>query len=137
MVVLSLFVVVLTPLAPGPVPRVLFSNLSMHMNLYVCMSLDYRGKALCCLLSFGSGHFYSMQHGHLVSSRLLHPVPQHPQPMAALLLLTFHTSGGLSVAMVTWQSFSQHGVCSDASVVGKSLILPFLSCDNYDHTQNY
>lgn len=96
--------------------------------------LDFRGKAPCCYLSFSTVHFCPLQHGHLVSSRLLHPLPQHPQPMAALLLLTFLTSGGLTVTMVTWQSFSQHGVCSDVHLMEKCVILPFSSCDNHNHS---
>lgn len=45
-------------------------------------------------------HCRPLQHGRLLSSTLLHPLPQ---PMAAVLLLMFPTSGGLTVAMVTWQ----------------------------------
>lgn len=97
--------------------------------------LDYRDEAPCVLVSFGAGHFCHLQHGHLVSSRFLHPVLQPSQPMAALSLLTFHRSGGLTVSMVTWQSFSQHSVCSDVPV-SKNLYFAFFSFDNYNHKQN-
>lgn len=41
-----LFVVVLTPLTPGPVPRALLSKLSVHMNLYL-----FTTEAKLCVVS--------------------------------------------------------------------------------------
>lgn len=96
--------------------------------------LDYRDRACCCLSSLGTGPFCPLQHGHLVSCRFLNPVPQHSQPMAALLLLTLLTSGGLTVTMVTWQSLAQHGVWSDAATVAKiSYSKSFFSCNDNHH----
>lgn len=74
-------------------PILLFNKLSVHKDLYflmrqhtVCTVFEMQewaekkhkhtlteDKAKCCLLSFGTGHFYHLQHGHLVSHRLLPP----------------------------------------------------------------